>query len=159
MKKIVLIVGALISSSLFAQVAEQALKELNSQTNHSISNVSSVNSKKSGAAIWGVGTPSGSAEGEFSTNFTQSTVEGSYSTTVWTALAVSESAGSVLLGNAYWARTLTGVSQGAYAVGMDTAASLSAANGLALFDSDFMDNGGNFWDSGLGSSPAIHRGI
>lgn len=114
--------------------------------------------------LWGVGSSSGVAEAEFSTAFVNSVTASGYSTTQWTALAVSEGDGtaaggnSVTPGNAYWVRTLTGISQGAYATGMAPIASPSQANGVALFDSDFMDNGGTVGAFYTGSSPCFHTG-
>lgn len=108
--------------------------------------------------LWGVGAASGQADAEFQTNFVQATTAGSYSATSWTALTVNESDAAVTPGNAYWTRSLTGLSQGGYATNMTAATSASAANGVAIFDSDFMDNGGFTGPFGTGVSPATHRG-
>lgn len=108
--------------------------------------------------LWGVGATNGQADAEFQNAFVQSTMAGSYSTTQWTALAVNESDAAVLPGNAYWTRSLTGLSQGAYANNMAATGSASVANGVALFDSDFMDNNGTAGAFGTGVSPATHRG-
>lgn len=108
--------------------------------------------------LWGVGAASGQAEAEFQANFVQATTAGSYSATDWTALTVNESDAAVTPGNAYWTRSLTGLSQGGYATNMDAATSASVANGVALFDSDFMDNAGVAGAFGTGVSPATHRG-
>ncbi len=108
--------------------------------------------------IWGVGSGVGEADAQFSNAFVNSTTASGYSTTQWTALTVYESGGVVTPGNAYWVRNLTGVSQGGYATGMTALASPSAANGAALFDSDFMDNGGVVGAFGTGTSPSPHKG-
>jgi len=115
--------------------------------------------QKAGTLLWGAGAAVGASDGEFANAFVQAT---SYTAgdnpTSWTALAVSESGGSVTPGNAYWTRTLTGTSAGAYSNGTMTVSSPSQANGAALFDSDFMDNGGTAGAFGLGTSPSPHKG-
>lgn len=108
--------------------------------------------------LWGVGAAAGQADAEFQNNFVQSTTAGSYSPTAWTALAVSEDGGNTQPGNAYWVRNLTGLSQGGYASNMSVATSASQANGVALFDSDFLDNAGTAGAFGTGASPAAHVG-
>lgn len=114
--------------------------------------------------VWGVGSSTGVADAEFQNAFVNSTTAGSYSATQWTALTISEGDGtanggnSIFPGNAYWVRNLTGLSQGGYAVGMTPLASPSAGNGAAMFDSDFMDNGGVQGAFGTGSSPTAHTG-
>lgn len=107
--------------------------------------------------IWGAGASAGSAEGEFQNGFTQTGTAGSYSTTTWTALSINENGGAVVPGNAYWLRNLTGYSAGAYA-GTTPMPSPSQGNGVAIFDSDFLDNDGTVGGFGTGSSPAGHRG-
>lgn len=109
--------------------------------------------------IWGVGSATGVADAEFSNPFTNATswTAGDNPTT-WTALTVNESGGAVTPGNAYWVRNLTGFSNGAYWSGTTPMASPSQANGVALFDSDFLDNGGTPGNFGLGTSPSAHRG-
>lgn len=109
--------------------------------------------------VWGVGAAVGTADAEFSTPFTQATTfSAGDNATTWTALTVNESDGAVLPGNAYWERNLTGLSSGAFATNMTPATSASVANGVALFDSDFKDNGGSSTGIGTGISPADHRG-
>jgi hypothetical protein len=112
----------------------------------------------SAQVVWGVGSSVGVADAEFSNNFVNSTTAGSYSTTNWTALAVNEDDATVFPGNAYWVRNTNGVSSGGYATGMTPIGSPSAANGSALFDSDFMDNGGVTGAFGSGTSPGGHKG-
>jgi hypothetical protein len=106
--------------------------------------------------IWGAGASAGSADGEFQNAFTQTGVAGSYSATAWTALSVNENDGSVTPGNAYWTRSLLGYSQGNFA-GNTPMTSPSRVNGVAIFDSGFMDNNGTS-ALGTGTSPAGHRG-
>ncbi|MGH1336518.1 MAG: hypothetical protein ACRBFS_10350, partial [Aureispira sp.] len=108
--------------------------------------------------LWGHGATAGVADGEFQNAFVQSTTASGYSLTQWTALSVSENDGTVLPGAAYWVRNTTGLSQGAYANNMTVAASSTVNNGIALFDSDFMDNAGVVGAFGTGTSIAPHRG-
>jgi len=109
--------------------------------------------------IWGVGSATGVAEAEFSTAFVNAgTFTAGDNPTSWTALSVNESAGAVTPGNAYWVRNLTGYSAGAYWNGTTAVGSPSQANGVALFDSDFLDNGGVVGAFGTGTSPSAHRG-
>jgi hypothetical protein len=107
--------------------------------------------------IWGAGASAGSADGEFQNAFTQTGIAGSYSTSTWTALSINESGGTVTPGNAYWVRNLTGYSAGAYA-GTTPMPSPSQGNGVAIFDSDFLDNAGTAGAFGTGTSPSGHKG-
>jgi hypothetical protein len=110
------------------------------------------------AQIWGVGTATAS-DADFSTPFTNATTfAAGDNPTTWTALSVNESAGAVTPGNAYWVQNLTGYSTGAYWSGTTPVGSPSQANGVALFDSDFLDNGGVQGAFGTGTSPSAHRG-
>lgn len=106
--------------------------------------------------IWGAGASAGSADGEFQNAFIQTGVLGSYSPTTWTALSVNENGGSVTPGNAYWKKSLLGYSEGFYA-GNAPMPSPSQTNGVAIFDSGFMDNNGTNVQ-GTGTSPAGHKG-
>lgn len=109
--------------------------------------------------IWGAGASVGVADGEFQNNFVQA---GSFTAgdnpTAWTALSVSQSGGTVTPGAAYWTRSLIGYSQGAYWSGTTPITSPSQANGVAIFDSDFLDNAGTAGAFGTGTSPTPHRG-
>lgn len=109
--------------------------------------------------VWGAGSTTGAADGEFANAFVQA---GSYApgdnVTSWTALSVNDNAGTVIPGAAYWTRSTLGYSQGAYWGGTAAVGSASAANGVAIFDSDFLDNGGTPGAFGLGTSPSAHRG-
>lgn len=107
--------------------------------------------------IWGAGASAGSADGEFQNAFTQTGTPGAYSTTTWTALSINEGGGAVTPGSAYWVRNLTGYSAGAYA-GTTPMPSPTQANGVAIFDSDFLDNAGVAGAFGTGTSPSGHRG-
>lgn len=108
--------------------------------------------------IWGVGSATGVADAEFSNAFINA---GAFTAgdnpTSWTALSVNESDGAVTPGNAYWVRSLQGFSVGAYA-GSTPMPSPSQVNGVALFDSDFLDNAGVAGAFGTGTSPTVHRG-
>lgn len=108
--------------------------------------------------VWGHNAATGQAEGEFQNAFVQSTTPSNYSLTQWTALSISHSGGTVVPGAAFWARTTTGVSQGAFAAGTPPLASPTAANGAAIFDSGFLDNNGNAATQGGGTAPAVQRG-
>lgn len=55
-------------------------------------------------------------------------------------------------------RNLSGLSQGAYVGGLSPVASPSQSDGVALFDSDFLDNAGIAGAFGTGTSPSPHRG-
>lgn len=101
------------------------------------------------APIWGAGASSGSMDGEFANPFGGGS---------WTAVSENESGGATVPGNAFWVRNTTGVGQGAYWGGIDPIASTTQANGVALFDSDYMDNNGNPGGFGTGTSPSPHRG-
>lgn len=107
--------------------------------------------------IWGAGAPVGSENGEFAYDFIPSSgfTPGSTDTT-WTAISVNDGNGSP--GSAFWVHNMTGYSAGAYWSGTTPHGSPSQANGSALFDSDFMDNGGVQGNFGLGTSPSPHKG-
>lgn len=107
---------------------------------------------------WGAAAGVGVSEGEFATPILQSTTPGNYDPNSWTALSVNESDGTVTPGAAFWTRSLTGFSAGAYWGGVIPISSPSSANGVAIFDSDFMDNGGVAGALGTGTSPGAHRG-
>ncbi len=108
--------------------------------------------------IWGVGSATGVADAEFSNPFTNATsFTAGDNPTTWTALSVNENGGAVTPGNAYWTRDLTGYSSGAFWGGTTPISSPSQPNGVAMFDSDFLDNGGS-GVQGTGTSPAAHRG-
>lgn len=110
--------------------------------------------------FWGVGSTNGVAEAEFQNSFVQTGTPGSYSLTSWTALSISDNNGNNTPGAAYWVRDTTGRSQGAYATNMTPVLSPSRANGIALFDSDFLDNAGTRLPAGAGTgtSPSNQRG-
>lgn len=110
-------------------------------------------------AIWGVGSSNTASikHAEFQEPFIQQTTA-TYSDTAWTAVSISDDGGSNLPGNAYWIRS-TGPSRGAFGQGSITVpANNSAANGVAMFDSDFLDNGGVQGAQGTGTSPSDQIG-
>lgn len=106
--------------------------------------------------LWGANSIQGSAEGEFQNAFINSTTAGSYSPTSWTALTVFDGSGSP--GAAYWTRNLLGYSQGAYWGNTTPVASPSQPNGIAIFESDLLDNGGAQGCFGCGTAPSPHKG-
>lgn len=108
--------------------------------------------------IWGAQATSGNADGEFQNAFVNTTTASNYDPTQWSALSVYDTGGSVTPGAAYWIRTVTGYSQGAYYGAAVPIASDSAANGAAIFDSDYLDNGGVPNAFGTGTSPTAHKG-
>lgn len=110
---------------------------------------------------WGVGSATGVSDAEFQNNFVQaSSFTAGDNPTAWTALTISDDGGNNTPGAAYWVRSITGVSQGAYSGNMTAVPSPSQANGVALFDSDFLDNGGTRLPAGAGTgtAPANQRG-
>ena len=108
--------------------------------------------------IWGAGAATGAAHGEFQSDFVQSGTASNYVDTAWTALSISHGGGTASPGSAYWTRTLSGGSQGAYWASRPPISSPSQANGAAIFDSDFMDNAGTAGAFGTGTAPTPHRG-
>lgn len=108
--------------------------------------------------IWGAGAAVGQAEGEFQNPFANATSTGNYSNNDWTALSVFDNNGNTTPGAAFWTRSTLGYSQGAYWAGTTPINSPSQANGVAIFDADFLDNNGVAGAFGTGSSPAAHRG-
>jgi hypothetical protein len=110
--------------------------------------------------IWGVGTTVGVADAEFQNSFIQDTI-GPYAPTSWTAISVYEDAGNITPGNAFWERSLLGYSRDFYSNPPYAATvvlpSPSQVNGIAIFDSGFMDNDSTA-SIGVGTSPAGHRG-
>jgi hypothetical protein len=106
--------------------------------------------------VWGVGSTNGVAAAEFSANFVQATsfTPGITNPNDWTALSVFDANGSGANSAAYWTQNLTGYSQGAYWSGTTPVPSASQVNGVAIFDSDFLDNGGTQGAFGQGTSPS-----
>jgi hypothetical protein len=105
--------------------------------------------------LWGVGSGIGEAEAEFQNGFVNATTA-TYSVTSWTAQTVSDGSGNP--GAAYWTRSTNGLTQGAYATGLPVISSPTALNGAALFDSDYLDNGGTQGAFGAGTSPSPQIG-
>lgn len=107
--------------------------------------------------IWGAGATIGTAEGEFQNAFVDTTILGSYALNAWTALSIYDT-DTVFPGNAYWMRSTLGYSQGAYWNGTTPWVSPSQSNGMAIFDSDYLDNAGVVSAFGTGTSPSQHKG-
>ncbi|PHR46400.1 MAG: hypothetical protein COA32_11135 [Fluviicola sp.] len=150
--------ATVLNFGLTAQTSQSVLQERTVNTSKSKPQTNQF-SQKAGTLLWGAGAAVGASDGEFSNPFVQATsFTSGDNPTAWTALSISESYGSVTPGNAYWTRTLTGTSAGAYSNGTLTVSSPSQANGAALFDSDFMDNGGTQGAFGTGSSPSAQKG-
>ncbi|BDS12411.1 T9SS type A sorting domain-containing protein [Aureispira anguillae] len=119
------------------------------------------NTSNAQTKIWGVGTSVGVADAEFQNPFIQDTI-GPYAPTSWTAISVYEDWGNTSPGNAFWERSLLGYSRDyysnpPYAAAQSPLPSPSQANGVAIFDSGYMDNDSTA-SIGVGSSPAGHRG-
>jgi len=110
----------------------------------------------SNAQIWGTGAAVGASDGEFANAFVQSTLASNYNTTSWTALSINDDNGTATPGNAFWARDSDGISHGYYTP-VGNINSPTNTNGVALFDSDFLDNAGT-GSTGTGSSPSTHKG-
>lgn len=157
--KRILTLGALIcliNISISAQsLQSENVKSVITQKQKILNNASNSKATK----IWGYGASTGAADGEFQNGFVNAT-SFSFGTnpTSWTALTVSESSGNVTPGNAYWTRTTSGVSQGAYNGNIAPISSPTVQNGAAIFDSDFLDNAGIPNNFGGGSSPSFHKG-
>lgn len=100
--------------------------------------------------IWGAGSSNSTIDsiGRFAFDF--GTPNG------WNAVSVNDGNGAP--GAAFWTKTMTGTTQGAYAVSLPAITSPSVSDGAALFDSDYMDNGGIQGNFGMGTSPSPHKG-
>lgn len=108
--------------------------------------------------IWGAEAITGQSDGQFDSDFTETGSPFSLANSGWTALSVYDSGGSQTPGLAFWTRNLQGYSQGAYWEGTTPVNSPSQANGVGIFDSDYLDNNGIVGSFGLGQSPSAHRG-
>ncbi len=95
--------------------------------------------------IWGAGSAVGSNEGEFNGGLSG-----------WSTTSIYDYTGAP--GNAFWTHSYSGISEGAYWGTADPIASPSLNNGVAIFDSDYMDNGGVEGAFGTGTSPSPHKG-
>lgn len=141
-----------ISFGVGAQTDRAALQEVNS--------IAQADATKllPPAPIWGAGAAVGNSDGQFANAFVQTgTYTPGTNPAAWTALSINDTDGGRVPGNAYWTRSLTGLSQGAYA-GNTPASSPSQMNGVAIFDSDFLDTSGVVGAFGTGISPSPHRG-
>lgn len=162
MKKQLLLVSGLLSMINFgtqAQINQTLTQERSPLAIDAIKKLPPRSVAKAGTLLWGAGAATGNSDGQFANAFVQAS---SYlpgdSPTAWTSLSVTESGGLVQPGNAYWVRSLLGYSQGAYAGPATPISSPSQANGIAIFDSDFLDNAGVAGAFGTGTSPSAHRG-
>jgi hypothetical protein len=108
--------------------------------------------------FWGVDASIDVANAEFQNAFIESGTASNYSISSWTALSINDNSGAVTPGAAFWTRNLTGYSQGAYWSGITPVNSPSQSNGVAIFDSDFLDNAGIAGNFNNGTSPSTHRG-
>lgn len=146
------------ASTVKGQQAIPASLDKTVATYKSSSTASKVNQQnnKSGTIIWGSGASDTTSNslGQFINGFSTGTL----STSLWSAISINQAGGSVTPGNAYWVRNTTGTSQGAYFGASTPIASPTRSNGVAVFDSDFLDNGGTAGAFGLGSSPSRHKG-
>lgn len=95
--------------------------------------------------LWGAGStiPASDSAGRFAHAF--GTPNG------WDAIGVSSP-------TALWTRTMDGLSPGAYFTGNPAIGSPSQSDGAALFDSDYLDNGGIVGAFGTGTCPSPHKG-
>ncbi|WP_154222299.1 hypothetical protein [Marinicella rhabdoformis] len=109
-------------------------------------------------SLWGAEASQGQTEGQFGNPFVETGDSQNLSTDSWTALSIYDSSQAVTPGSAYWTRNLEGYSQGAYWGGTTPVNSPSQVNGVALFDSDFLDNAGIPGNFAQGTSPTVHRG-
>lgn len=107
-------------------------------------------SDPSSIIVWGAGSTNTNddANGRFANPFNTA---GS-----WQIQSVSDNNGVNVPGNALWTRSLTGKSQGVYVGGLPSIGSPSESDGVALFDSDYLDNGGVAGAFSSGTSPSPH---
>lgn len=108
--------------------------------------------------FWGVEASIDVANAEFQNAFIESGTASNYSISSWTALSINDNGGTVTPGAAFWTRNLTGYSQGAYQSATTPVSSPSQSNGVAIFDSDFLDNAGIAGNFNGGTSPSSHKG-
>ncbi|SMO38346.1 Por secretion system C-terminal sorting domain-containing protein [Gracilimonas mengyeensis] len=103
--------------------------------------------------IWGHGSryDYGTSLGEFQDDIVSATAD-NLNDQFWNAVSVSEDDGNTSPGSAYWIRNNTGVSQGASWGSREPLPSPTQLNGVAIFDSEYLDNNGG------GTSPSPHHG-
>lgn len=141
--KIFILLFALSTNFLFAQQITPFLQE-RQIAHESLVKPNQAYIQKS-TPIWGAGAVTGGDDGEFNGGLLG-----------WSAISIFDNSGTP--GNALWTYSSTGVSQGAYSGSQTPIASPTLDNGVAIFDSDFMDNGGVEGAFGTGSSPGPHKG-
>lgn len=104
---------------------------------------------------WGAESWQGMAAGQFQNDFVESNTN-TYSGSEWTSVTLFDGNGSGAASQAHWKRTTLLYSEGVNS-DMIPLNSPSAMNGAAIFDSDYLDNGGITNNAGNGASPANHR--
>ena len=108
--------------------------------------------------LWGVDASIDLMNAEFQNEFIETGTTNNYSINNWTALSINDTDGTNNPGSAFWTRSTLGYSQGAFWGGRNPISSPSQANGVAIFDSGFLDNNGNSNGFGTGTSPSSHKG-
>lgn len=152
------LLGLFIASVSFGQQVQSIKSELSAYPIAIKKKQKSYATPKALTAIWGAEASNGTADGQFQNAFVNTTTASNYDPNSWSAVSISESNATVFPGNAYWVRSTTGESQGAYWNNRPPVASPTQANGVALFDSDFMDNAGVAGQFGTGTSPGGQHG-
>tara|TARA_B100001287_G_scaffold7931_1_gene6218 strand:- start:274 stop:2874 length:2601 start_codon:yes stop_codon:yes gene_type:complete len=142
MKKCILLF-VLSTNFLFAQQITPFIQER--QIVHESVVHSNQNNILKSIPIWGAGAATGGDDGEFNGGLLG-----------WSTISINDLNG--VPGDALWTYSSTGISQGAYWGSQNPIASPTLDNGVAIFDSDFMDNGGVAGAFGTGSSPGPHKG-
>lgn len=108
--------------------------------------------------IWGVDANVDLTNAQFQNSFIEIGITGNYPANNWTALSVYSNNGQVTPGLSYWKRNTLGYSQGAYWNDTTPVNSPSQANGIAIFDSDYLDSQGTIGAFGTGTAPTAHKG-
>lgn len=99
--------------------------------------------------IWGLGATQGTSPAQFQNNFIETGATIGFTYTEWHALSVYDTGNTNTPGTAYWKRSTIGYSQGTNNTNTTPINSPSQANGVAIFDSDYLGSNG---------SPSIHKG-
>ena len=155
MKKQLLLLAGFIGLFQISGQAQSQIKQTRAKQELTVGTYVPKNTKPTGVkpkttAIWGAESSVGVAHGKFANDFINASgFAVGANPNDWTALSGTD---------AYWTRSTTGESQGAFWSSRTPLASPSQTNGVALFDSDFLDNNGNPDALGSGISPGPHRG-
>lgn len=155
MKKQLLLLAGFIGLFQISGQAQSQIKQTRAKQELTVGTYVPKNTKSTGVkpkttAIWGAESSVGVAHGKFANDFINASgFAVGANPNDWTALSGT---------NAYWTRSTTGESQGAYWGAQTALASPSMADGVALFDSDYLDNNGVIGAFGSGTSPGPHRG-